>query len=58
MTSISVKKPMTIVLGFWPETENFDFGKKTSQGEQNDANPVSSPALCSVISSVSRFHYQ
>ena len=37
-------KPWTIVHGFRPENENFDFGKKMiasereSQQEQNDAN--------------------
>ena len=37
-------KTLTIVHGFWPESEIFDFGrnitpyKSTSQGEQNGAN--------------------
>ena len=28
MSSISIKTPYSIVHGFWPDSENFDFGKK------------------------------
>ena len=41
---ISVKTPYSYVHGFWPKSENFDFGKKrlpterASQEEQNGAN--------------------
>ena len=32
------RKRLTIVHGFRPETENFDFGKSTSQGEHIGTN--------------------